>query len=211
MQLNFFNKSLESILNDEYLETMNYQKLAEINFDNNEYLMAGLYYDSTLIKLEKKTKLYRQIKKKRDNLKDVILYENITKNNDSILALVNMNNADREEYFKLYIDKLKRRDEKLKESEKKTNFGSQNVFDQQKKAYDEAVFYFYNPSAVAYGKSAFTKKWGKRKLVNNWRWSVQFEDLINKEKETAIAEIPQDSIYNINYYLNKIPKSSNNN
>ena len=204
----FFNKSLESILNDEYLETMNYQKLAEINFDNNEYLMAGLYYDSTLIKLEKKTKLYRQIKKKRDNLKDVILYENITKNNDSILALVNMNNADREEYFKLYIDKLKRRDEKLKESEKKTNFGSQNVFDQQKKAYDEAVFYFYNPSAVAYGKSAFTKKWGKRKLVNNWRWSVQFEDLINKEKETAIAEIPQDSIYNINYYLNKIPKSS---
>ena len=204
----FFNKSLESILNDEYLETMNYQKLAEINFDNNEYLMAGLYYDSTLIKLEKKTKLYRQIKKKRDNLKDVILYENITKNNDSILALVNMNNADREEYFKLYIDKLKRRDEKLKESEKITNFGSQNVFDQQKKAYDEAVFYFYNPSAVAYGKSAFTKKWGKRKLVNNWRWSVQFEDLINKEKETAIAEIPQDSIYNINYYLNKIPKSS---
>ena len=204
----FFNKSLESILNDEYLETMNYQKLAEINFDNNEYLMAGLYYDSTLIKLEKKTKLYRQIKKKRDNLKDVILYENITKNNDSILALVNMNNADREEYFKLYIDKLKRKDEKLKESEKKTNFGSQNVFDQQKKAYDEAVFYFYNPSAVAYGKSAFTKKWGKRKLVNNWRWSVQFEDLINKEKETAIAEIPQDSIYNINYYLNKIPKSS---
>ncbi len=102
-------------------ETMNYQKLAEINFDNNEYLMAGLYYDSTLIKLEKKTKLYRQIKKKRDNLKDVILYENITKNNDSILALVNMNNADREEYFKLYIDKLKRKDEKLKESEKKTN------------------------------------------------------------------------------------------
>jgi len=204
----FFNSSLESIVNDKYLETMNYQKLAEINFDNNEYLMAGLYYDSTLIKLEKKTKLYRQIKKKRDNLKDVILYENITKNNDSILALVNMNNADREEYFRLYIDELKTKEEKRKKAEKETDFGSQNIFDQQPKAYDEAVFYFYNPSVIAYGKSAFTKKWGKRKLVNNWRWSIQFDDLKNKENQTAIAEIPQDSIYNIDYYTNRIPESS---
>jgi len=204
----FFNSSLESIVNDKYLETMNYQKLAEINFDNNEYLMAGLYYDSTLIKLEKKTKLYRQIKKKRDNLKDVILYENITKNNDSILALVNMNNADREEYFRLYIDELKTKEEKRKKAEKETDFGSQNIFDQQPKAYDEAVFYFYNPSVIAYGKSAFTRKWGKRKLVNNWRWSIQFDDLKNKENQTAIAEIPQDSIYNIDYYTNRIPESS---
>ena len=99
----FFNRSLESIVNDEYLERVNYQKLADISFNNNEYLIAGLYYDSTLTKLQKKTKLYRQIKKKRDNLKDVILYESITKYNDSILALINMNNADRREYFRLYL------------------------------------------------------------------------------------------------------------
>ena len=205
----FFNRSLESIVNDEYLERVNYQKLAEINFDNNEYLSAGLYYDSTLTKLEKKTKLYRQIKRKRDNLKDVILYENITKHNDSILALVNMNNTDREEYFKSYIEKLKRKEEKLKqEEEKEKDFGSQNIFDQQPKAHDEAVFYFYNPSAVAYGKSAFTKKWGKRKLVNNWRWSIQFDDLKNKDEEIASLEIPQDSIYRADYYINRIPKSS---
>ena len=88
---------------------VNYQKLADISFNNNEYLIAGLYYDSTLTKLQKKTKLYRQIKKKRDNLKDLILYESITKYNDSILALINMNNADRKEYFRLYIDELKRK------------------------------------------------------------------------------------------------------
>ena len=204
----FFNRSLESIVNDEYLERVNYQKLADINFNNNEYLTAGLYYDSTLTKLQKKTKLYRQIKKKRDNLKDVILYENITKHNDSILALINMNNADRKEYFKLYIDKLKRKEEKRKELEKETDFGSQNVFDLQSKAYDEAIFYFYNPSAVAYGKSAFTKKWGKRKLVNNWRWSIEFDDLKNKDEEIVRLEIPQDSIYSVDYYLNRIPKSS---
>ena len=204
----FFNRSLESIVNDEYLERVNYQKLADISFNNNEYLIAGLYYDSTLTKLQKKTKLYRQIKKKRDNLKDVILYESITKYNDSILALINMNNADRKEYFRLYIDELKRKEEKRKELEKQTDFGSQNVFDQQSKAYDEAIFYFYNPSAIAYGKSAFTKKWGKRKLVNNWRWSIEFSDLKNKDEGIVRSEIPQDSIYSVAYYLNRIPKSS---
>jgi hypothetical protein len=205
----FFNRSLESIVNDEYLERVNYQKLAEINFDNNEYLSAGLYYDSTLTKLEKKTKLYRQIKKKRDNLKDVILYENITKHNDSILALVKMSNDDREEYFKSYIDELRRIEEKRKKEEKKqTDFGSQNVFDQQPKAYDKALFYFYNPNAVAYGKSAFTKKWGKRKLVNNWRWSIQFDDLKSKNEKITILQVPKDSIYSIAYYTNRLPKSS---
>ncbi len=63
--------------------------------------------------------MYRQIKRKRDNLKDVILYENITKHNDSILALVNMSNDDREEYFKSYIDELRRIEEKRKKEEKK--------------------------------------------------------------------------------------------
>ena len=206
--IKFFNRSLESIVNDEYLERINYNKLADINFNNNEYLTAGLYYDSTLTKLKKKTKLYRQIKKKRDNLKDVIFYENITKHNDSILALINMNNSDRKAYFKLYIDKLKREEEKRKELEMQTDYGTQNIFENQSKAYDEAIFYFYNPTAIAYGKSAFTKKWGKRKLVNNWRWSIEFNDLKNKDKEIVGSEIAKDSIYSIEYYLNRIPKSS---
>jgi len=206
--IKFFNRSLESIVNDEYLERINYNKLADINFNNNEYLTAGLYYDSTLTKLKKKTKLYRQIKKKRDNLKDVIFYENITKHNDSILALINMNNSDRKAYFKLYIDELKREEEKRKELEMQTDYGTQNIFENQSKAYDEAIFYFYNPTAIAYGKSAFTKKWGKRKLVNNWRWSIEFNDLKNKDEEIVGSEIAKDSIYSIEYYLNRIPKSS---
>ena len=206
--IKFFNRSLESIVNDEYLERINYNKLADINFNNNEYLTAGLYYDSTLTKLKKKTKLYRQIKKKRDNLKDVIFYENITKHNDSILALINMNNSDRKAYFKLYIDELKIEEEKRKELEMQTDYGTQNIFENQSKAYDEAIFYFYNPTAIAYGKSAFTKKWGKRKLVNNWRWSIEFNDLKNKDEEIVGSEIAKDSIYSIEYYLNRIPKSS---
>ena len=204
----FFNNSLESIVNDDYLETENYQNLADINFENKEYLTAGLYYDSTLTKLERKTKLYRRIKKKRDNLQDLILYENITATNDSILSLINMDHKAREVYFETYIEELKTIQARLdEEEEKNNNFGSQNLLDQKNSSYDEAVFYFYNPTAVSYGKGAFSKKWGKRKLVNNWRWSIEFDDLKKENEEMANLEIPEDSLYNVDYYINRIPKS----
>ena len=204
----FFNNSLESIVNDDYLETENYQNLADINFENKEYLIAGLYYDSTLTKLERKTKLYRRIKKKRDNLQDLILYENITTTNDSILSLINMDHKAREVYFETYIEELKTIQARLdEEEEKNNNFGSQNLLDQKNSSYDEAVFYFYNPTAVSYGKGAFSKKWGKRKLVNNWRWSIEFDDLKKENEEIANLEIPEDSLYNVDYYINRIPKS----
>ncbi len=204
----FFNNSLESIVNDDYLETENYQNLADINFENKEYLTAGLYYDSTLTKLERKTKLYRRIKKKRDNLQDLILYENITATNDSILSLVNMDDKAREVYFETYIEGLKIIQTRLNEEEEKNNnFGSQNLLDQKNSSYDEAVFYFYNPTAVSYGKGAFSKKWGKRKLVNNWRWSIEFDDLKKENEGIANLEIPEDSLYNVDYYINRIPKS----
>ena len=204
----FFNNSLESIVNDDYLETENYQNLADINFENKEYLTAGLYYDSTLTKLERKTKLYRRIKKKRDNLQDLILYENITATNDSILSLINMDHKAREVYFETYIEELKTIQAQLdEEEEKNNNFGSQNLLDQKNSSYDEAVFYFYNPTAVSYGKGAFSKKWGKRKLVNNWRWSIEFDDLKKENEEIANLEIPEDSLYNVDYYINRIPKS----
>tara|TARA_X000000368_G_scaffold404728_1_gene381121 strand:+ start:743 stop:3244 length:2502 start_codon:yes stop_codon:yes gene_type:complete len=204
----FFNNSLESIVSDDYLETENYQNLADINFENKEYLTAGLYYDSTLTKLERKTKLYRRIKKKRDNLQDLILYENITATNDSILSLVNMDDKAREVYFETYIEELKIIQAQLNEEEEKNNnFGSQNLLDQKNSSYDEAVFYFYNPTAVSYGKGAFSKKWGKRKLVNNWRWSIEFDDLKKENEGIANLEIPEDSLYNVYYYINRIPKS----
>jgi len=35
----------------------------------------------------------------------------------------------------------------------------------------ESMFYFYNPTTVAFGKNEFLKIWGNRKLEDNWRWS----------------------------------------
>ena len=106
----YYNKSIKSFTNDNYLISSNYRNLGEIHFDNSEYKKAGKYYDSTLLRLNEKTREYRLIKKKRDNLDEVIKYEEIAKANDSILNIVAMDNKSRTVYFENYIERLKVQD-----------------------------------------------------------------------------------------------------
>ena len=97
-----------------------------MNFDNAEYKTAGAYFDSTLTNLKLNSRPYRAIKKKRDNLEDVIYYEDIAQQNDSILSLVAMSDAERLKVFQEFTDKLKKEAEEAKEkeeAEKRKNTG----------------------------------------------------------------------------------------
>ncbi len=108
----YYNKSIKSISQDKYLVSSNYRNIGEIYFREAQYKIAGKYYDSTLLRLDERTREYRKIKKKRINLDDVIKYETIAQQNDSILAVVAMNDLDRKKYYEDYIIKLKASDER---------------------------------------------------------------------------------------------------
>lgn len=113
----YYNKSLKNKSGDKYRVASNYRNIAEINFYNAKYSTAGKYYDSTLVHLDNKTREFRNIKRKRENLEDVIKYEAIAVHNDSILALVSMSESERDDFFKKYIERLKEEDKKQKELE----------------------------------------------------------------------------------------------
>jgi len=115
----YYNKSLRTGSQDQYLNAMNYQTLGNMSFDEIAYKDAGAYYDSTMLNLKQNTKLFRAIKRKRDNLDDVIYYEDVAQRNDSILSLVNLSEEERLVYFTEYTDALKEAAEALKEKEKK--------------------------------------------------------------------------------------------
>jgi len=108
----YYNKSIKSTSQDKYLVSSNYRNIGEIHFREAQYKIAGKYYDSTLLRLDERTREYRKIKKKRVNLDDVIKYETIAQQNDSILTVVAMNDLDRKKYYDDYIIKLKASDEK---------------------------------------------------------------------------------------------------
>ena len=107
----FYNASLKTKSQDKYLIASNYRNLGNMYFKNTDYSTAAKYYDSTLVKLDVKTREHIHITKVRKDLDEVIGLELIAKTNDSILNVMAMNDADRVAYFEDYISKLKKSDE----------------------------------------------------------------------------------------------------
>ena len=222
--IKYYNNSLRSKSEDAYLQAKSFKNLATIYFDKTKYLTAGKYYDSTLTKLVKKNREYFTLLKKRENLEDVIKYEVIVQNSDSILNIVALSDQDRKSYFENFIAKIKAKQDaknllEAKQKKSDTNTGIQDIKPNSNETAflppagfgntNDDVFYFYNPITVNYGKVAFLKKWGNRTLNDNWRWAAQSSDIKNSEKvvvndtNTKTEEVSEKS--QSDFYLNLLP------
>ncbi len=207
----YYNKSIKAFKQDRILQSVNYKTLAEINFDNAQYKNAGAYYDSTLVFLEKNSREWRRTTKKRENLDDVIKYEDIAVLNDSILNLVAMTDAQQLSYFTEYTSKLRERAvrDSIEAAKDKRKIANNEFFEKGKASAGPgkgSTFYFYNPTTVAYGKGEFRKIWGDRILEDNWRLSSKRSSLESIEEEvkeeTPIAE---NELFNPETYIARIP------
>jgi len=218
MAVVYYNKSLRTNTKDKQLKARNYRTLGNMNFNKSVYKTAGAYYDSTLTNLTVNSKPYRVIKRKRDNLEDVIHYEAIAKVNDSILNLVNMPDVDRVAYFETFIEGLKEEAERLKKEEKKAEAAQRNnglatvnnkIGGSNVGASNQGtIFYFYNPTTVSYGKNEFSKIWGNRALEDDWRWSsrgtIGLEN-VTSNNNNALVSASDDEKFDPQFYISKIP------
>ncbi|WP_456236617.1 type IX secretion system periplasmic lipoprotein PorW/SprE [Bizionia myxarmorum] len=216
----FYNKSLRTNPSDKILVSNDYENLGNIYFDDAKYKTAGAYYDSTMLNMKMNSKPYRIIKRKRENLDDVILYEDIAVANDSILGLVAMSTDDRTAYFETYTQNLKVQAEAEKERQAErertqgliqvnnNNFGSSSSLVRQPSGPTPggaAEFYFYNPTTVSYGKNEFIKNWGDRELKDNWRWSSINTSKTNESITILEEDEVENELFNPEFYLAQIP------
>lgn len=240
--LTFYNASLKKATTDQYLIASNYRDLGNMYFKNADYPVAAKYYDSTLVKLDVKTREFIRIQKTRKDLDEVIQLEAIAKTNDSILNVVALSETDRVLYFENYIDKLKKTDEAKRILEEKRKAKQENIERNTKTAaidpaspnqepgkpakksslapptmpisgQQASVFYFYNPTTIAFGKLEFKKTWGDRSSKGNWRVSANktdfvVRDSINGDKATSEDKLAADKPvekYTADYYLKQLP------
>jgi len=110
----YYNTSLKLKTGDQYLVASNYRNLADIYFNRARYVTAGKYYDSTLVQLDDRSREFKAIQKKRDNLTDVIKYEGIATRNDSIIKVYALSDSEKVSFYQAYINKLKKEDETRK-------------------------------------------------------------------------------------------------
>lgn len=226
MAVAYYNKSLRTNLGDQELMSRDYVTLGDMNFDEAQYKIAGAYYDSTMTNMKLNSKPYRVIKRKRENLVDVIYYEDIAQANDSILRLVDFSEAERLAYFKTYTDELRVIAEAEKEKAEAEARRSANSGQQQslKNAGDKALrsdptsgkgaktggnkseFYFYNQTTVSYGKNEFINIWGDRELKDNWRLSdTKIRNIKTSDTLDVAGSDVDDERFDPAFYLAQIP------
>lgn len=209
LAIDYYNKSLRTPSDNFYLQSLDYETLGNINFDAANYEVAGAYYDSTLQKLAPNSRDFRLIKKKRDNLEDVIYYENFARTTDSILYLASLSEDQQLKYFSDYTAALK--EKALSEAAKpQQQEAAQNFFENKRPSMPGvpnpgSKFYFYNPTTVAYGKQEFFRTWGDRELVDNWR-TRRTAGLGGDLDSIGVSEIvDNDPRFDPQTYIKKIP------
>ncbi|MCE2613648.1 hypothetical protein LVD13_11755 [Flavobacteriaceae bacterium D16] len=210
-----YNKSLRVTRNTPQLNALNYEDLADYHFDENDYPNAGAYYDSVLTNLPENTKKFRSIKKKRDNLEDVIAYEEVVQYADSVITLYEMTDTERRSYFDQYIAELKAREEAAaKKEEARVTAGFAAFAETKGGKENKGKFYFYNITSLGYGKNAFRNNWGDRTLEDDWRWSNKNRilpseatgDAISLDDSQGTDDLSDDQKYSVDYYLSLIPQ-----
>ncbi len=214
--IDYYNKSLRSPSSDVYLKSINYEILANFNFDRANYQNAGKYFDSTLTNMSPQLLEYRTIKKKRNNLEDVIRYEQIAEETDSILRLAGLSEEEQLAYFSGYTDDLKAKAVKDMEAGElpvytatigsNNNFPSSNVPPAGENNSGN-TFYFYNPLRVSRGAQEFMRIWGNRELADNWRWgsSALNQNSINTQERLMDINLDNDPLYDPMTYVSQIP------
>ncbi len=213
LALAYYNKSLRATENEPFLNSLNYKDLAEYYFDRNNYRQAGSYYDSVLLNLPENSRTFRRVRKKRDNLEDVIQYEQVVQYTDSVLTLHEMSAVERQIYFQVYVDSLRLADQEAQEEKEQQARAGLDFFAQSQGGKEnQGAFYFYNITSLGYGKTEFRAKWGDRELEDNWRWSNKSRILPDASEEVLAdagasgEETPDEEKYSTEYYLSQIPE-----
>ncbi|MFD1292935.1 hypothetical protein ACFQ5N_03710 [Lutibacter holmesii] len=210
--LYYYKNAVETSTNNSFQKELSYEAIGNIYFDKAEFSTAGAYYDSILqISTNENSKRIRSIKRKRNNLDEVIAYEDIAKKNDSILEIVAMSPEEQNNYFNSYIKKLQAEEErKLLAQELQGNTGSSfyNANDIGGSS-NSGKWYFYNTQSAGFGQQEFLKIWGNRPLEDNWRLSnkMQLNNTTITTVETTTPQIDASQKYDVATYIAQLPST----
>jgi tetratricopeptide (TPR) repeat protein len=193
--IELFKKSIVASTNNNAQKGRAYLKLGEIYYDEEDFQLSKLYYDSTVAMWDKKDKNYKPISSRQKILEEFVKQFQIVKREDSLQKLVKDTTG-----LSKYIDNIIARQEKEKKDKEERAIKAKNDKNKAVANTGPAIsansqWYFGNASAVSQGKGEFLKKWGNRKLEDNWRRSTK-EVALGKEEEkveTVTAPIVKEN------------------
>jgi len=156
--------------------------LGQLYWDQEKFVKAQKCYSSALGLFDKDHEDYKMIDQRSKTLEELLPYASAVELQDSLQELAQMDSVKRMEVIKKIIEEVKKKEkeEQKKQAEAENNSrqnnrnlnqNNQNNNRMGNNQQQGGVFYFYNPTSVSAGKTDFQRKWGDRKLADDWRRS----------------------------------------
>lgn len=211
--------------------------LGNIYFSEREYVKAQPCYSEAIPQISDTYPNYAILKKRSDVLDELALYAGNVELQDSLIALSKLSPEEQEEVAKKLVAELERQEKLAREEAEREEFrASQQQYGNNMpgtaapgfQANSDKSWYFYNTYTKNAGKTEFQRKWGSRRLEDDWRrrnkTSFTFEEpdpTEGMDEEGLALEAANDSIpsedadllkresdpHYIEYYLKQIPKT----
>ena len=211
---NYTLSAVNSVENNSQ-KALSFLALGKIYFEKGSYKLASANYDSTIFYMDNDFRLYEEANARHLILTDLVSNINIVEMQDSLQMLAKLPKSEQSavigNIIQAELEKERRaaEDQSLKQQmmyESGRNGGREEQFGSNTSG---GQWYFYNPATLSFGMSEFRKKWGTRKLEDDWRRkdkkiSTNFEiDSTSTDSTSVEVQNTKDP----NYYLNQLPKT----
>lgn len=163
---------------------LSYLQLGQMALKDKDYVQASNFYDSTMVYLSREYTDYTQVTNKKTILNALASMVSIVSMEDSLQQLARMSPAERNIVVDQIIAQVQEQErlesekeqERLRMRQQMVRGGAAPV------SAADGSWYFYNPSAMSFGKTEFYARWGERKLDDLWR--------ISNKQVLAFGETP---------------------
>lgn len=209
--LDYYKLSAHESRTNDIQKAKSYLASANIYFDRHDYINAQKYYDSTMSYLPKTYSDYDEISQKSENLSLLTGYINQANYQDSIQRVAKMPENRRNQIVTQIIAQVAAEEAAANQPQQYYG-GGDNSYGVQYTGQDgnpnfAGKWYLYNTTSLNYGKSEFIKKWGQRRLEDNWRRKNKGSEIFEETEQEATEDTAASAINNKmpEYYLRNLP------
>nr|WP_319401334.1 tetratricopeptide repeat protein [uncultured Carboxylicivirga sp.] len=175
--LKYYRLSVNSSVDNDIQKGKSFYDAAQIYYNGFDYPNAYYYYDSALTVVNEDFEDYDLLVERQDGLSDLVENLLTVEREDSLQRLADMSEPVLLAYLDGIIETKKKEEEERIENERREQelyddpFFNSNTQSNVSTTTNDGKWYFYNQISKASGKTEFQKRWGKRKLEDNWRRS----------------------------------------
>lgn len=214
--LKYWAQSASSSTNNQKQKARAYLALGEYYYARPEYMTAYMYYDSASNLIDEHFPDYALISRRTSDLGEYANFHHVVVTEDSLRRVAQMSETERNSLITGIISEFEAGQAKEKQSGGSDRYNMGLYYENEQRAQGsisaEGGWYFYNQAALTFGRTEFRRRWGDRKLEDNWRRSnkarVAFTAATtpeNGEEQPASDSTGKAPERTREYYLRNLP------